>query len=288
MHGPKIFGFSNLSLGRLRISSQYFDKHRHGRYIRKVIYAADIGMLFVLDDYATTLKLYSHNSQLVKTLKVESSRKSAVITDFAWSSTEKRLGIATHDNNLHFLDHSDNFTFAHHFDSRGVLQLQHMIWNVGVWISSDMTASMNEWSILTETTIHWPTIHTAQITQLIELGGDFIASAALDRTIVLWNLTLRKSVMRLEQVSTSVHSLVYSKDFDLMLSAGYELKVQVYAFDSTRDCSLRGHLTGHSHAINALEMMSESPLAITTDDRSYLKIWDLRTFTCVQTTSLDG
>lgn len=286
--GPKVYGFSTCTPGRFRLSTRYIDKHRHGRYIRKVVHAPDVNLMFVLDDYATTLKVYKHNATLLKTLSIYRLRKHTVILDFAWSPAEKRLGVVMQDNTLQFFDFNDNFSFIHVLKNSSGLKLQQSIWYVSLWITTDSGATMQDWNIITEETFMWPRIHTAQITQIIELGGDLIASSAQDRALVLWSLTWKESIMKLGLDRAYAHSLAFSSDFDMLLATGYELEVKVYVFDSARDCSRRGQLAGHSHSITALEIMKESPLAITADDRSYLKVWDLRTLSCVQTSFLEG
>jgi len=286
--GPKIYGFSTCTPGRLRLSTRYVDKHRHGRFIRKVVNAPDVQLLFVLDDYATTLKVYNHNSSLLKTISVSKTRKHTIITDFAWSQNEKRLGVTMHDNSLQFFDFGDNFSFNHILHNKGEMPNQLMIWYVTVWITCEASGTLNEWDILSEKSSPWPDAHSDQVTQMLELGGDLVASAGLDKVIVLWSMTWREVLMKLGLDKASAHSLAYSSDFDMLLAVGYELSANVYVFDSARDCSRRGQLVGHSHSINALEIMHQSPLALTTDDRSYLKVWDLRTLSCVQSVFLDG
>lgn len=286
--GPKIYGFSICTPGRFRLSSRYVDRQRHGRYIHKIVYAPDVDLLFVVDDHATAVKVYKTTSVYVKTLQVYEQRRHTVITDIAWSYKEQRLGVAMQDNTLQFFDFCDNFSFVHILSNSGKMALQHSIWYISVWISSDMRFTMNEWDILTEEFFTWPKAHTAQITQLLELGGDLVASAALDRKVMLWSLTWKEVVMQLSFDKINVHTLAFCSEFDMLLAAGYEQVVHIYVFDSSRDCSKRGQLIGHSHSINALEIMKESPLAVTTDDRSYLKVWDLRMLDCVQSISLEG
>lgn len=50
-----------------------------------------------------------------------------------------------------------------------------------------------------------------------------MATAALDRTIVLWEISTRTSLSVLVLSEVSAHSIVYSYDFEYLVSAGYEM-----------------------------------------------------------------
>jgi WD40 repeat protein len=45
-------------------------------------------------------------------------------------------------------------------------------------------------------------------------------------------------------------------------------------------------MIGHTSMVTALEMLQKSPVLVTADDSGTVKLWDVRTFKCIQTFTL--
>ncbi len=65
--------------------------------------------------------------------------------------------------------------------------------------------------------------------------------------------------------TVSAHSLVYAADFMVLLSAAYEDSALVWGFDGV-DCFVVGKLRGHNSQITAINVLFDTPLAITADE----------------------
>jgi WD40 repeat protein len=213
-----------------------------------------------------------------------------MILDFAWSEKELRVGAVFQDYTVSFWDMMDKFSFEKCLQTTKYMDLlQTRVWYVdsGAWLTTDKSNGFYEWNIETETCIKWPVRHEGQIITLINLNRNRIASSALDRCIIIWDLTIRNSISVLVLSDVSAHTMVYSSDFSLLLSAGFERTVLVWKLEGNRECNLLNKLEGHTHTISALAAVKTTPIAITSDDAGFIKSWDLRTFKCLQTLNMD-
>ena len=109
-----------------------------------------------------------------------------------------------------------------------------------------------------------------------------IAVCSLDHRLVFYDLSTQLCIQQVTFETVSAHSLVYSSDFMVMLSAAYEEFALLWVFDGV-DCSVGGKLQGHNAQITAINVVKDTPLAITADEIGFVKTWDLRALNCVQT-----
>lgn len=290
--GPLVYGAKEKNSRRIELSKRYVDKNHHPNAIRDAALAKNIKCVLTLDQMSDTVRIYSYTSKLVRSVvpRKDLHTFDTFMMSFDWSEAEMRIGAVLQDYTLSFWDYSDDFSFEKCFKTvHSVPHLQTRIWYLefGHWVTSDRTHALNEWDIYSEKCRQWPKRHSEQIVSLLELPHMRLASSALDKTIVLWDMTHITSIMTLLLGEVSAHTLVYCEDFDLLLSAGYEIRASVWRFDSESDCSLAAKLEGHSHTVTALEAIKGTPLSVTADDAGNIKTWDLRTFHCLQTLNVD-
>lgn len=290
--GPLVYGAKEKSSRRIEFSKRYVDRNHHQNAIREAGLARSIQGIFTLDQMSDCIRLYSHTSRLLRVVTPcrDMHTLDTFVMSFAWAEREQRLGAVLQDYSLSFWDYADDFTFEKSFKTLSCSQyLQSRIWflECGFWLTSDKTHVLNEWDLHTETCKPWPRRHSAQVVALLELPQLRLASAAMDKTLVLWELTSCTSLLTLVLGEVSAHTLVYCSDFDLLLTAGYEITAAVWHFDSASDCSLAARLEGHNHTITALECLRGTPLAVTADDAGNIKTWDLKLFHCLQTLSVE-
>ena len=290
--GPLVYGAKEKNSRRIDLSKRYVDKNHHPNAIRDAGLARNAKCVLTLDQMSDTVRVYSYTSKLLRSIvpRKDLHTFDTFMMSFDWSDSEMRIGAVLQDYTMSFWDYSDDFTFEKCFKTVHCIQhLQSRIWYLefGYWVTSDKTHVLNEWDIYSERCKPWPKRHSEQIVSLLELPRMRLASSALDKTIVLWDMTHITSIMTLLLGDVSAHTLVYCEDFDLLLSAGYEIRASIWRFDSESDCSLAAKLEGHSHTVTALEALKGTPLAVTADDAGYIKTWDLRTFHCLQTLNVD-
>jgi WD40 repeat protein len=67
-----------------------------------------------------------------------------------------------------------------------------------------------------------------------------------------------------------------------MISVSHEVFVNVYSPESQISDVLIGRLRGHAKPVSAASFISSSPFLVTTDVEGHLRMWDIRSFNCVQ------
>ena len=85
---------------------------------------------------------------------------------------------------------------------------------------------------------------------------------------------------KLEGHEKGVRALAYNSDHRFMVSGGFDYDVLVWNPYVER-LILRLH--GHNAPIVGVEMVPDTPQIVTGDASGIIKVWDIRTFTCMQT-----
>jgi WD40 repeat protein len=79
-----------------------------------------------------------------------------------------------------------------------------------------------------------------------------------------------------------VRTLAYSARFRFLLSAGFDFCVYVW---NPYVNLLIMRLPGHAFSLVSVRVVPDTPQLISADESGVLKVWDIRTFACVQTLS---
>ena len=88
---------------------------------------------------------------------------------------------------------------------------------------------------------------------------------------------------------SGVHSVAWSNTFQVFLIAGFEKNISVWNIHPVYyDATLLGELTGHDTFVSGVEFIDDTPMAVSTDETSILKVWDIRTMQCVQTIEIES
>ncbi|CAM9417678.1 unnamed protein product [Scytosiphon promiscuus] len=109
---------------------------------------------------------------------------------------------------------------------------------------------------------------------------DNLVSASLDTSIRVWDTYTQKPVQTLQGHNKGVHSLSYSSQYRCLISAGFDHEAHVW---SPFVNSLLNRLKGHHASLVGCQAVENSPELLTADSSGVVKLWDLRTFHCVQT-----
>ena len=111
---------------------------------------------------------------------------------------------------------------------------------------------------------------------------DNIVSASLDGTVRIWDTSVEKESMCLRGHAKGVTALTYNAEDRFLISSGFDHDAYVWSpFVST----LLYKLKGHRSALVGCKAVEKTHELITADTQGYFKLWDLRTFQCVQTFS---
>eukprot|EP01022_Parablepharisma_sp_SALTPOND_P001157 TRINITY_DN105701_c0_g1_i1.p2 TRINITY_DN105701_c0_g1~~TRINITY_DN105701_c0_g1_i1.p2 ORF type:complete len:538 (-),score=58.24 TRINITY_DN105701_c0_g1_i1:2394-4007(-) len=152
----------------------------------------------------------------------------------------------------------------------------------------------NDWSL----SVIGPTValirsvhaHDAQIMDCIELRQPVaIATCSLDQTIKIWDLATGEKLGSLKpKHSSGVRCLDYTPEFGgSIISTGHEVLIKVWSPEVSISQAYVGSLEGHSTSVVAAKFFKQSPYVASIDEKLSIRIWDVRTLTCLQILAQD-
>jgi len=101
----------------------------------------------------------------------------------------------------------------------------------------------------------------------------FLASAADDGTIILWDLETGQSIRTLSGHTAQVRDVAFSPDGRFLVSAGWDKSVRVWEASTGRSIS---NLVGHSNWVNSARFDSTGHWIISAGSDGTVRIWDAR------------
>jgi WD40 repeat protein len=128
--------------------------------------------------------------------------------------------------------------------------------------------------------------HSGPISDLVAIKEhSMLASSGLDGRICLWDITKERFLkfMNSETKLKSVNSLEWVKDISALLSAGIDHEIHVYnTYVSEKIYSIKGHID----PIAQVKWLEGSYEVISADISGLVKIWDYRSWQCLQSFNL--
>jgi WD40 repeat protein len=123
--------------------------------------------------------------------------------------------------------------------------------------------------------------HSDILMKLLALDHlDNLMSASLDATIGCWDTYTNTVIHKLRGHSKGIFELSFNPDYRLLFSCGFDHDVFVW---SPFVNSLVFKLKGHRASLIGCQSVENSPEIISADEDGVFKLWDVRTFQCVQT-----
>lgn len=297
MNAPVIYGISEESLKRLVQNRLATDSsHHNNQSIKMGHFAKEVKKVFALDSLSDRINMYDLDCKLEKSLKQKSLKenKDVIILSFAWSNRQQRIGATLKDFSLIFWDSHDNFEFQKRFFINNFSnEYQTNIWYIdflNMWITTDRTNVLNSWDLESESLLfqlsHKKIANT--IIDVIEMPViKLISVGSLDRLVTIWDVTKKRMVHLIDMTIGGIHSLIYFNSYQILVSAGYENCISVYQINPFfLEHDIMGKLVGHNSMVTAIQCIENTPLLISSDDNGILKLWDIRSFKCVQTVDL--
>lgn len=158
---------------------------------------------------------------------------------------------------------------------------------MNLWLTSDRSNAIYGWDIENESlSFH---IQNNKIkSTIIDLKEipvmKLVAVGSLDRTITIWDLFKRNLIFTIDLSQGGIHSLIYFYTYQVLVTAGYENCISIYEINPIYlDHDLIGKLIGHNSMVTAIQCIEKTPLLISADDNGIIKVWDIRSFKCIQT-----
>ncbi|EAS04189.2 WD40 domain protein, putative (macronuclear) [Tetrahymena thermophila SB210] len=295
---PVIVGQNEQDFLRLNIETLRFDslKHRSDNNI-KGYYAEDLDQMITLDSLSGLLNMYNTNAQITHQLKPAnySVELTTVIVSFAYSNSEQRIGASLKDCTLVFWEKGDNFKFQKQFSTVPYIEdYSTDIWHLEqskMWITTNRLNQIYIWNLIDEKlseTIQTNTFIKGNIVQVMEITHvKLIAIASADKQITFWNFYNKQMMLCLPVKDSGIHNLSYSYHHQMIITAGYEQIIYLYSIDPVNiEYKQEGRLIGHGSMVTALQQIKNTEMIVSADDQGVLKIWDIRSFGCLQTIQL--
>jgi WD40 repeat protein len=122
--------------------------------------------------------------------------------------------------------------------------------------------------------------HTDMVMSLVTLPNlNYLASASLDKSVSVWDAYTNQQLQRLNGHRKGILDIDYSTSYRLLVTAGFEHDAFIWSpFVNT----IVYRLKGHHQSLVGCQAVEGTPEIITADSSGVVKLWDIRTFQCVQ------
>jgi len=200
------------------------------------------------------------------------------------------------DGGFSLYDSQDNYSFESDGGKHEIIWIDYVSMT-NQWFTVNKQGMLETWDLgsLKPTTllrVLSPPTETPGTVEIIERG---ICDSAELKRINLYAIGTSEKKLYLIDINKraifkeilfvhGINKVKYLDAYSMMIVSGYSRNVPVYELvikhnEINRLCILQGH---NSNVIT-IEVVENSPTLITVDDIPILKIWDVRTFKCIQT-----
>jgi WD40 repeat protein len=108
---------------------------------------------------------------------------------------------------------------------------------------------------------------------------DLLVTSDLGGQILLWNVPSLEPNRKMKRLPKGIYSLDWSSDVGCLFSAGLDRAAYVWNPYVTKYIY---KLSGHIHSLVGIKCVPDSHQLVTADISGMFKVWDIRTFTCIQ------
>ena len=225
---------------------------------------------------------------------LQKDKKDVIILNFAWSNKQQRIGATLKDFSLSFWDAIDDYEAEKNFFiSNYSTEYQKGIWYIefmDTWLTTDKTNAIWDWNIETESLNYQlvsPLIKST-IFDIVEISFmKLVAVGTMEKVIMIWDLPKKLMILKINMSQGGqggVHSIKFFNTYQVLVTAGYENSISIFeVHPQYLDQSLLGKLVGHNSMVTAIQCIEKTPMIISADDTGIIKLWDIRTFKCIQT-----
>ena len=130
-----------------------------------------------------------------------------------------------------------------------------------------------------------PRGHSDSITVLLPIVKlQFLASASIDRKIILWDVLKHKKKKEFKNFhKKAITCLEYSEDLIILLSGS--LDHQIYIWNPYVDSPIYS-LKDHGYPILNIKLVKEPLHLLSLDNSGYVKLWDMKKLKCINTVNV--
>ena len=298
---PEIRGGRVEEVNKVFMGTTSLDKGKHDNLINQSCFSPGNQKIYSLESMADWIGVYSQKTKLEQKIRPSAFKvkKDAAVLSIAFSEREERLGAILKDYSISFWDTCDGYSFEKSIPtSRYCQELHSNIWYLEffqLWVTADPTGTLYLWNLGEEAPDRTLKCrHQSKVNDICEIPSIGVVAVgqeqkgASSEPTRIQLMSLRRGEVMAE-IDTKMerrvlHTIRYSEEYQVLLSAGYEKKISLFEIDTDHlDSSLRGQLLGHESAITCFTLIRRSPMVASADDKGKVKIWNIRNFKCMQT-----
>jgi WD40 repeat protein len=114
-----------------------------------------------------------------------------------------------------------------------------------------------------------------------------LASASLDKKVILWDTITGEQKRVYSDHTMGVVTLTFNSEHILLFSAGFDHEIYVWNPYIDNPVYKVSEVQSHSAPIVSLFAIDHTPQLLSTDSDGIMKIWDIRSFECIQTINVE-
>ena len=128
--------------------------------------------------------------------------------------------------------------------------------------------------------------HTEMVTDLLPLPKlESLISCSSDHKVILWDMISGSPRRFYNAHKMGVLSLAFNEEYRLLFTAGFDH--DIYVWNPYID-TVAFTIEGHNSSLLALEVIPGTPQIVSADLEGWVKVWDIRNLSCVQSFNLGG
>lgn len=265
------------------------DKNTHNSRIERIEYMAERDHVVVMEKGMSSFKVLG-GKDCTQVANVKGHSAEIVTSEFI--SGHNWVATSSNDRTIRFWNPDQNYSPVNFKISTALTQMA-LRWNshYKLLFSSDVGHDIHAWEFhkhedkfheqYTANPVFDFKGHTDVVLDLLVLQSmGTLASACLDKTIGLWDISTQKCHHQLEGHEKGVFQLAYHQEYHALVSASFEHSAIVWnPYCQLKICKLKGHY----NPLIGVAAVPDSPQILTADGGGIIKIWDIRTYGCVQT-----
>ena len=115
--------------------------------------------------------------------------------------------------------------------------------------------------------------------------------ALTSQRIIFYNMKHEKIVIDKSLNMKQITDLIYVKKFKVLVTVVYDTCIPVFELElgeGREEINFVGRLVGHLGFVISAEMIEDKDILVSIDEKSVIKFWNLRYFTCIKTVDLMG
>jgi len=268
-------------------TSKWEDLSLHAMPVERTYYFPSTDMVGVVEQQSPSLKLYSGKKCEYKT-ELRPSRGATVLAGHhmpllnQYVVTSSNLGCSFYDDkSMRMLKSFHTPTSQHCLASiDDTLYTSGVSGVVHAWDANKMEERHHLGGMGRDGRL-LPESHQDMVMDLLAIPTlESLASASMDHSIRLWDSHSSRLRRVLSGHNKGVVSLAYSTEYRFMVSVGFDYEGVVWN-PYVKHMILKLH--GHTSSLCKVEIIPGTPQILTGDISGMFKVWDIRTFTCMQT-----